>query len=271
MSKRTTKPGRRLATFVAALGALVMSSGVAMIATAHSANADPESKYFVCKYVGKPGVDEVLQTGQNPIDVSGNAIPVQPVVVGAYFADAQGRSYVLAEDVGQDPEPTAADCPTTVVTPPENEVIAVDVVFVNPTCDNDNTASYSLTGDTGDVTVEESAAPAPGVEVTVTATAKDGFEFAGGDPTYSETHTFSAAEDCSEVTPPETPPVVSPPENNPPVVSPPAVATPTVVHAGLVGTTADNAGSEQGMALLGSGLLLLMAAAGLARPRRVRS
>lgn len=270
MSKRTTKPGRRLATFVAALGALVMSSGVAMIATAHSANAEGEAKYFVCKYVGTPGVDEVLQTGDNPISVAASAIGEDPVTVGSYFKDGQNRSYVLVEDTGQ-AEPSPTECPTTVVTPPENEVISVDVVFVNPTCDNDNTASYSLTGDTGDVTVEESAAPAPGVEVTVTATAKDGFEFAGGDPTYSETHTFSAAEDCSEVTPPETPPVVSPPENNPPVVSPPAVATPTVVHAGLVGTTADNAGSEQGMALLGSGLLLLMAAAGLARPRRVRS
>lgn len=68
--------------------------------------AAPAPKYFVCKYVGQPGVNETLQTGQNPISVSGNAI-AQPVVVGAYFNDAQGRSYVVAEDTGQ-PEPS---CP----------------------------------------------------------------------------------------------------------------------------------------------------------------
>ena len=33
-------------------------------------------KVFVCKYVGKPGDDERLQTGQNPISVSVNAIPL---------------------------------------------------------------------------------------------------------------------------------------------------------------------------------------------------
>lgn len=266
MSKRTTKPGRRLATFVAAVGALVMSSGVAMLATAQSAHAEGEAKYFVCKYVGTPGVDEVLQTGDNPISVAASAIAEDPVQVGSFFNDQHGRSYVLVEDTGQ-AEPSVDQCPPP--TPP-NEEIAVDIVFVDPSCDNDNTASYSLTGDTGDVTVGESAAPAPGVEVTVTATAKTGFEFAGGDPTYSETHTFGPAADC-EVNPP----VVTPPDNTPPAVTPPVVsppvATPTVVHAGLVGTTADNARSEQGLALLGSGLLLLMAAGGLARPRRVRS
>lgn len=68
--------------------------------------AAPEPKYFVCKYVGTPGTDERLQTGNNPISVSGNAI-TPPVTIGAYFNDAQGRSLVIAEDTGQD-EP---DCP----------------------------------------------------------------------------------------------------------------------------------------------------------------
>ena len=92
-----------------ALNAAVRSSGVA--------NPDAkEPKYFVCKYVGTPGVDERLQTGQNPIDVSGDAIAEQPVVVGSFFNDAQGRSFVLAEDVGQ-PTPDVSECPD-VGTPP---------------------------------------------------------------------------------------------------------------------------------------------------------
>lgn len=76
-------------------------------------------KVFVCKYVGTPGVDERLQTGQNPISVSSNAIKNYQGV-GSYFNDAHGRSYVLEEDNGQ-PEPNVSKCPapqTPPVTPP---------------------------------------------------------------------------------------------------------------------------------------------------------
>ncbi len=73
-------------------------------------DCEPEiGKVYVCKYVGTPGVDERLQTGQNPIEVSVNAVP-QPVVIGSYFPDAQGRSYVLGF-VPMVPEPTRDDCP----------------------------------------------------------------------------------------------------------------------------------------------------------------
>ena len=111
------------------------------------------------------------------------------------------------------------------------------------------------------MTVEQTAAAAPGASVTVTATAKPGFVFAGGAPTYSESHNFPAAADCTVVTPPTPTPTV--------IVEPP-IATPTVVHAGLVSDAADNTRSEQGIALLASGLLLMVAAGGLARPRTAR-
>lgn len=78
--------------------------------------AVPSPKYFVCKYVGTPGVNETLQTGQNPISVSGNAL-TPPVVVGGSFNDAQGRSYVVAEDTGQ-AEPTCP-VPQNPTPPPE--------------------------------------------------------------------------------------------------------------------------------------------------------
>lgn len=71
--------------------------------------ATPAPKVFVCKYVGTPGEDERLQTGQNPISVSSNAIKDYKGV-GSYFNDAQGRSYVLAIDEGQD-EPSVSQCP----------------------------------------------------------------------------------------------------------------------------------------------------------------
>lgn len=99
---------------------LAMTAGLAAAGLA-SATTEPETtlttttetetpkKVFVCKYVGTPGVDERLQTGQNPINVSINAIP-GGASVGAYFADAQGRSFVLAFDTGQ-PEPSVSECP----------------------------------------------------------------------------------------------------------------------------------------------------------------
>jgi len=76
---------------------------------------DNDGKVFVCKYVGTPGVNERLQTGDNPINVSVNAIP-DGAAVGAYFADKQGRSFVLAFDTGQ-PEPDVSACPQPEVPP----------------------------------------------------------------------------------------------------------------------------------------------------------
>ena len=74
------------------------------------ASADPADKVYVCKYVGTPGVDEVLQTGNNPIEVSVSAIPTydpeNPLqdeaaeLVGDEFIDGQGRSIVIAVSAG---------------------------------------------------------------------------------------------------------------------------------------------------------------------------
>ena len=106
-------------TMVAALAVVSATSASVDVGNSGSSvvvRASGEGKVFVCKYVGKPGVDERLQTGNNPISVSVNAIKVDPVVVGAYFADAQGRSFVLAYDVGQ-PEPNVSACPQPDVPP----------------------------------------------------------------------------------------------------------------------------------------------------------
>ena len=48
------------ATAIAAVGLVALS------APAHAADAN--SKVWVCKYVGKPGEDEVLKEGKNPIE-----------------------------------------------------------------------------------------------------------------------------------------------------------------------------------------------------------
>ena len=70
-------------------------------------NDDP--KVWVCKYVGTPGVDETLKTGNDGlISVSANTLLGQTVAVGASFPDAQGRSLVV-QIGGSQPDPSI--CP----------------------------------------------------------------------------------------------------------------------------------------------------------------
>jgi hypothetical protein len=94
---------RRLLSISAATATMATLGLVAFSTPAHAAPAS--SQVWVCKYVGTPGVDERLQTGNNPIRVSGNAADEDndgQVFVGEQFADAQGRS-VIVQIEGEDP------------------------------------------------------------------------------------------------------------------------------------------------------------------------
>lgn len=291
--KTRKNAARGWAKGIAALGVLVLSSGLAVMAAAPSATAAPGdddvNKSYVCKYKITPGGTELIQTGQNPIWVGNSSIAGNdvPVANGDRFADAQGFSVVvIANSPKLDPEPGIEICEPGV---PDEEIVA-DVTFVDPTCENANEASYVVTGDTANFTVTDPAA-APGAPITVTATANEGFVFAGGSDTYSEDHTFGPAldlegEPCVIVEPPVfeppvvvppvvvpprvDPPVVDPPVVAPPAVDPPAVTPPSVVKAGLGSATpvASDAPGQQGLALVLAGMLLLICAGalGMVRP-----
>ena len=101
--------------------ALMIATLVSSLLPSKAVLADFRGKVYVCKYVGTPGIDERLQTGQNPIQVSVNTIP-EPVVIGSYFPDKQGRSYVLGF-VPMYPEPTRENCPPPQI--PENASASV--------------------------------------------------------------------------------------------------------------------------------------------------
>lgn len=102
MTKVLTRARRhwrlRSATALAAVGALVATGGLVMLATSPAAVAEGQDHVFVCKYVGKPGVDEVLKEGKQPIYTAVSSIQQNQwdgITMPAYFSDAQDRSYVL--------------------------------------------------------------------------------------------------------------------------------------------------------------------------------
>ena len=108
---------RRLLSISAA--AIAVVGLVALSAPAHAAPAT--SKVWVCKYVRTPGGDEVLKSGQNPIEVSGNTVDKDKdgqINVGDQFADAHELSVVVqigGTDPGADscsPTPPPEKSPT---------------------------------------------------------------------------------------------------------------------------------------------------------------
>ena len=138
---RDTSPRRSRTRGLVASFAAVAVGVTGLVALAASAAATPPvpaEKYFVCKYVGTPGENERLQTGSNPISVSENALP-DGFTVGGYFADSQGRSYVLAlDDTAPGPagDPDASACPPG--DPIDETPVQVPVtpaLFTAPTCE----------------------------------------------------------------------------------------------------------------------------------------
>jgi LPXTG-motif cell wall-anchored protein len=107
------------AAIAGSISTLIVVGG-ALPALAAPTTLDPP-KEWVCKYVGTPGVDERLQTGNNPILRDRKAGDV----IGTWFVDAQGRSVVIAwgnpgDNAANSPnKKTVADCrtrPTTTTT-----------------------------------------------------------------------------------------------------------------------------------------------------------
>jgi hypothetical protein len=252
-SKRAS--ARSVVGFLAALGLLVMSSGVALMVTSTSADAAANQKVVVCKYVSTPGghLDHIVVVSDNTLPAAFDGdFPFE-------WTDAHGQSLAgsiavrYANPGEQAKDVPLSDCPQSGT---ESTPTTAVVSFQDPTCDNGNTADYSATGEGIDFALDGTVAP--GESVTVTATAQDGFELQG-DSKFS--HEFSAAEDCSSVSPPATPPVVSPPKVH--HTKHTTTVTPTVVHAGLTGATVQDMRGEQGLALMFAGMLMMVAAGGL--------
>lgn len=282
--KRAT--ARRAATFLAAAGALVLSSGVALMVTATSADAAQEQHV-------KVGICHATSSDTNPyvfILVDDDSAKLKGHLMhrdhpnkhwkneGDYelgghhgpnalkrdyiasFVDSEGHEHALDGNITEESCDDKGDV----------EVLpaVADVDFTDPTCAAPTTGSLDTTGSFASFKVEpDKASYAIDEQVTVTATADENHAFDEGEgDKLVFTHTFKASDGPCKVTPP----VVNPPAVVPPVVDPPkhktkshAVVTPTVVHAGLSGTTVQDMRGEQGLALTFGGMVMLVAAGGL--------
>lgn len=181
----------------------------------------PVKKVWVCKYVGQPGVDEVLKGGKNPIEVSVNALPGAPVdpQVGDEFSDAQERSVVVALSPAN-PEPTADDCLPAIVA--DAQVTAEPPTATPATCD---VAGVLVLPTTAGVLYSSNPLGSGPGDYVVTAVAEAGFDLVGTDSFPITVPAQLTGPPCSDVgsgggTPPvvtvgtggglPTPPVASP-------------------------------------------------------------
>jgi len=268
------KPHRRgVAAVLASAGALALSSGIAVLAAApahaatitvnicHATSSDSNPYQFI-------SVDNDSANFENQLSAH-MAHREDPNKIWKTAGSFGGVDHAAG-----DPKPDLIGDYTT----PDGPVILDGVIngdtcagvveeiettasasFVDPSCENENVASYATEGD--NVTFELEGTVAPGESVTVTATVDDGYVFADDQQSLAFEHTFDeAATDCV---------IVEPPIDDPDPEPDPEV-TPTVVTAGVVPTSGTELRSGQGLALIGAGLVLLVAAGGVARPRRVR-
>ncbi len=192
MSKKLVAVLRGLSAVVLMLFA---TNFLPILAATQSHVAAGSDKVFVCKYTGTPGVNETLQTGNNPISVSVNAIK-DFHGIGSYFNDGQNSSYVLAYDTrtggGQGGEPSISECPQV----PANSATAAPATSEDA-CGTDNDTItiptvdhvyYTINGNTVSGTL-----PAAG-STTVVAHAEDGYTLTAE---YSHTFNFTN-ETCTQ-------------------------------------------------------------------------
>jgi hypothetical protein len=192
---------RRVATFLAALGALVMSSGIALMVVATPANATADPKIVVCKYVSTPGGE--LQGGGNPIEVSLNTLKN---VVDSAWLDDPNRTFPKSwnDAQGQGGGSTAigytgngldiTNCPGYVDNSPALDATA-SVDITDPSCANENTPSYDVTATHATWEVVDSDVSPDGF-VTVKFTATQGHAFADESTEQTITKDFGPAADC---------------------------------------------------------------------------
>lgn len=204
---------RRLATFVATLGMLAMSSGVALMATATAAEEGPNQEGYwetlpgeVCDKtdVGAesggylvPSAPEGMEWSKLIIKKGSGNIGVENQV---FESPVAGEVYTW---VGFDPKQSGGWSHTILCAVPL--VATAEISVTQPSCANQNTPAIEFSGENVDFPFEVDGTVAPGETVTVTASASGGALFEGGGTTkvFDDVVFDDAEEDCDIVSPPE--------------------------------------------------------------------
>ena len=252
----------RSSLMVGLLGLVALVVGFVAPAQATPPGSDGAHKDYVCKYVGKPGADERLQTGQNPIWVDTAATE------GTWFNDGQGRSYVLiADTVKLTPEPDASQCPpttpptsSTTSSSPSSSTTSHTTKPTHTTSTSSTTTSSTTTSSTSTSSTTTSSSPSTSPDTGATSPSV----------TTSTTSPVVAPTTSPEEAPfvPNQPEVVAPAAEQPAVgaVTENAVPQAATDGADLAQGTGWDAGLRYG--LVAAGALMLMASGLLSLRRR---
>lgn len=275
---------------IAATGAVALVAGVLVLGSAGTAQGFDTKHWWVCVYVGTPGVDEALRPGDNPIRVHKDDIP-NPEKDGIHVGDTwtidDERFLVIARDKENGepvpvcpapapnatptptptPSPTPTETPTPTPTPTETPTPApTEVTAVAPEVDAadecETNGTFTIPDTEGVQYLLDGAPIAAGthsgpVDGTITAEAT-------GDAVLTN-EDFMFELELTEALPCE----VLPTEDvAPPVASP--VAVPTAVDAGFDTGGSSSSGSYVGVVLMVGGVLLLVLAGSMGRRRVVR-
>ena len=284
----TKNPKRSLSAFVALIGVLLMSSGFAIMATAGSANATPESSISFCHFVPNEGGENgngynSLTTSTAAFFNSGHVDHENDIFpAGSHNGqswDAQGDQSMLPDCKDDDPPPPE-------LCPPDSDFPDRPADGSEGPCNEDNPPELCPPDS------QFPDRPADGSQGPCNEEVNPP-ELCPPDSQFPDRLADGSEGPCNEeVSPPgEEPPAAAPPVNNPPAKSPtptkraPAtvagpttstpsstVAGPTIpstVKAGLGEDVAELAATRtsQGLALVGAGALVMLAG-GLGMVRR---
>lgn len=161
---------RRLLLMAIAVVAILLAGSSATIA------APAEHQVVVCKYVGTPGADERLQTGENPIVVDDHSLTGKGFD-GTFpfsFSDAQGRSIAVrwaanAHDGDLSDCPGYQPPPSQEVTPSPSPSPSPSLTY-EPSIEPSPTASPSPSTGSSPVPSPSAATPAPSTRPSIPTT-----------------------------------------------------------------------------------------------------
>lgn len=230
---------RRLATFVAALGMLTMSSGLVLMSTA-SANTNHEDHWETAPGEVCTKTDVGAQSGAYVVPNPPDGFQWTKLIIKKGAGNIGVENQVFNNPVagvgytwvGFNPQQSGGWSHTILCYVPESEpdpeLATASIAVQQPNCENNNIAQIFAFGNNVEFPFDLDGTVAPGETVTVTATAVDGAEFEGGSTTkvFEDVVFNEAEEDCDEVLPPEEVTPVAPEFADPTCESGPAVFLP---------------------------------------------